>query len=211
MKKVVCFLIIICSVSILSLEAQEKEGLRVSAMGFYGVGLGIVDNKNAPNYNFRTTNFDVLVDFDFGKIIGFATGIGFSSLSGNGFNSTGDFYHERSLMKIPLLMSLTYPISKDFDFYANGGLFYEQIRDDEFQYLNTTEKDIYEGSSIGAQFQVGFLINLPAKVDWEGSRVGVLFGAQLSGEYDNGSNGALFNQQDLGDIYSFSVVYSYTF
>ena len=65
---------------------------------------------------------------------------------------------------------------------------------------------MYEGSSIGAQFQIGLFINLPDHLDWGESRLGIIVGAQVSGEYDS-----LLNTQDLGDIYTTSVVYSYRF
>jgi len=211
MKKALICLIFLHLISNISLQAQEKEGLKISAMGFYGLGFGIIENTNAPNYDFRATNLDVIIDFDFGKILGFATGIGFSDLAGDGFNSSGNFFHKRSILKIPLLMSLTYPITKEFDFYANGGFFYEHIMDDEWQYVSNTEKDLYEGSSIGAEIGAGLLIKLPNKLDWSGSRLGVVFGVQLSGDYDNGLTGSLSNAQDLGDVYSVSVLYSYTF
>lgn len=209
-KTLICF-ILLYSISVISLQAQEKKDLKISAMVFYGLGFGISENSNAPNYNFRTTNFDVLVNFDFGKIIGLATGIGFNKLSGNGFNPVGNFYHKRSIMRIPLLMSLTYPITEDFDFYANGGFFYERIMDDEFQFISTTEKDIYTGSGLGAQIQAGLMFKLPNELDLRKARIGVIIGAQLSSEYKNGLNGALSNTQDLSDIYSITVLYSYTF
>ena len=101
---------------------------------------------------------------------------------------------------------MIHPVTEHFEFYANGGFFWEHISNDEFQYLNTTIEDLYEGSSIGAQFQIGLFINLPDHLDWGESRLGIIVGAQVSGEYDS-----LLNTQDLGDIYTTSVVYSYRF
>jgi hypothetical protein len=206
LKKIISLLIFACSLSFNSIQAQEKDGFRFDTMIMYGLGFGVADNSNETDYNFRTQEFNAVFNLDFGKLFGFGTGLGFSKLSGNGFNSNGDFFHSRTSLRIPVLLTMIHPFSEHFEFYANGGFFWENIRNDKFQYLNTTVEDLYEGSSIGAQFQIGLLINLPDHLDWGESRLGIIFGAQLSGEYES-----LLNTQDLGDIYTASVVYSYTF
>ena len=206
MKKIMCLLVFACSLSFNSIQAQEKEGFRFDAMIMYGLGFGVADNSNETDYNFRTQEFNAVFNFDFGKLFGFGTGLGLSRLSGNGFNSSGDFFHRRTLLRIPVLLTMIHPVTEHFEFYANGGFFWEHISNDEFQYLNTTIEDLYEGSSIGAQFQIGLFINLPDHLDWGESRLGIIVGAQVSGEYDS-----LLNTQDLGDIYTTSVVYSYSF
>ncbi len=206
MKKIIYLLVFTCSLSFNSIHAQEKDGFRFDTMIMYGLGSGIADNSNAPDYNFRTQEFNAVFNFDFGKLFGFGTGLGFSRLSGNGFNSSGDFFHSRTLLRLPVLLTMTHPVTEYFEFYANGGFFWEHIRKDEFQYLNTTIEDLYEGSSVGAQFQIGLLINLPDNLDWNESRLGIIVGAQLSGEYES-----TLNTQDLGDVYTASIVYSFTF
>ncbi|MDF1695425.1 MAG: hypothetical protein P1U56_06320 [Saprospiraceae bacterium] len=206
MKKYPCLLVLLCSLSFHSIQAQEKQDFRLDVMAMYGLGFGVADNSNEPDYNFRTQEFNALLNFDFGKLFGFGTGMGFSRLSGNGFNSNGDFFHRRTSLRIPVLLTMIHPFTEHFEFYANGGFFWEQIRKDEFQYLSTTVEDVYEGSGIGAQFQIGLLINLPDHLDWVESRLGIVVGAQVSGEYDS-----TLNTQDLGDIFTASVVYSYIF
>ncbi len=206
MKKIICLLVFAYSLCFNSIQAQEKDGFRFDTMIMYGLGSGVADNSNAPDYNFRTQEFNAVFNLDFGKLFGFGTGLGFSRLSGNGFNSSGDFFHSRTLLRVPVLLTMIHPITEYFEFYANGGFFWEHIRKDEFQYLNTTIEDLYEGSSIGAQFQIGLLINLPDNLDWNESRLGIIVGAQLSGEYES-----TLNIQDLGDVYTASIVYSFTF
>jgi hypothetical protein len=206
MRKIIYLFVFICSISFNSIQAQEKQDFRIDAMAMYGLGFGVAENSKQPDYNFRTQEMNVLLNFDFGKLFGFGTGLGISRLSGNGFDINGDFFHSRTTLRIPVLLTMIHQFTEHFEFYANGGFFWEKIRSDEFQYLNTILEDVYKGSSLGAQFQIGLLINLPDHLDWVDSRLGIIVGAQVSGEYDSS-----LNTQNLGDIFTASVVYSYIF
>ena len=194
-----------------SLKAQEKEGFRFDLMGVYGIGFGVAENSNEPDYNFRTRQIDLILNFDLGKLFGFSTGVGVSTLSANGFNSNGDFFHTRNSLKIPLSLSLLHPISEQFEFYASGGFFWEQILEDEFQYLNSILEDVYEGSGFGGQFQIGLFLNPPDNIDWAESRIGILAGAQLGSNQETSEFSGGNNTLDLGDIFSLSVVASLAF
>lgn len=211
MKKSIFCLLLMLGLSFSSIYAQDKKGFTLDGMGFYGVGFGVAQNSNEPDYSFRTQEINVLMNFDFGKLIGVSTGIGVSNLTANAFNSTGSFFHQRSLLRIPVLASTMFPLSETVDLYANGGFFYETITDDEFQYVNSTIRDVYDGSTVGAQFQIGIILKLPIGFDYEGSRAGVVFGAQLGSDYEARTDRSSANTQDLGDIYTISVIYSFRF
>ena len=62
-------------------------------------------------------------------------------MTGNGFNSLGNFYHERTLLKIPLLATMNYNLSDKFRIVANLGLYGQNIVKDEYdvQGLHYTE------------------------------------------------------------------------
>ena len=211
MKRSVLLSLIISCMAFTSLKAQNKDNFSLRGIALYGLAWGVAQNSNQPDYNYTSRSIDGLLNFDFGKLIGVSTGFGVSSLTGNGFDSSGDFFHTRTLFKIPLLMTIIYPITDNFEVYANGGFFYEQILDDEFQYLGTTINDVYDGSNIGAQAQLGLVLLPPKKLNglWESFRIGLVVSAQVSGDYE--SNGNFTNTQDLGDLFGISAFASYTF
>ena len=62
---------------------------------------------------------DILLNYRINQKFGVATGIGIAELSGNGFNSLGNFYHEREILKIPLLATLDYKISEKIKNYLS--------------------------------------------------------------------------------------------
>lgn len=95
-----------------------------------------------------------------GKSIGIATGIGLTELRGSGFNDESIFYHERSLFKIPFVLTSTQVISDKLKAYVSFGAFGQTIIKDEYQYFNGTVKDLYEGWTFGAQFGLGIAFRL---------------------------------------------------
>ncbi|WP_333696518.1 hypothetical protein [Flavobacterium sp.] len=90
-------------------------------MGFFGFGYGIVENENQPDYNLNSINAEVLFNYSISKKIGVASGIEINELSGQGFNTFGNFYHERTLLKIPVLVTLNTNVSENISFFSNFG------------------------------------------------------------------------------------------
>jgi hypothetical protein len=136
-------------------EAAKESKFNIIAYG--GIGYGIMENDTEPNYNLNTNSAEILLNYTLHQKFGIATGIGINQLSGNGFNSLGNFYQERSLLKVPLLFTLNSNISDDFKIVANVGFFGQHIIKDEYRFLNKTQEDVYEGWNFGAQLGFGFV------------------------------------------------------
>ena len=145
--------------NLIKAQDEVKES-KFNIIGYGGIGYGIVENDNEPNYNLNSNSGEILFNYNLNQKFGIATGIGINELSGNGFNSIGNFYHERSLLKIPLLFTLNSNLSDDFKIFANLGFFGQTIIKDEYQFINSTQKDIYEGWNFGAQIGLGFLYEI---------------------------------------------------
>ncbi|MBB4119254.1 long-subunit fatty acid transport protein [Mesonia hippocampi] len=161
MKKITFLLSCFLFLAINLLQAQEKEETsKFNIIGYGGIGYGIVENNNQPNYNLNSNNGEILLNYKLNQKFGVATGIGFNELSGNGFNSAGNFYHERSLLKIPALVTLNAKIAENIKIVGNLGFYTQTIIKDEYRFLNNTQKDIYEGWNFGAQIGLGFLYEL---------------------------------------------------
>lgn len=174
------------------LKAQEEKQSKFSIIAFGGIGYGIVENDNAPNYNLNSNSGELLLNYNIYKGIGLATGIGVNQLSGNGFNTSGNFYHERSLLKMPLLGTLDYNISEKLSMIGNFGFYTQTIINDSYQYLTTNQNDVYKGWNFGAQIGVGFLYQL-----FDNFSAGVNFNAQSDFSKFKTSNNAPLNDRQL--------------
>lgn len=121
-----------------------------------GIGYGKVENKNQPNYDLNANIGELLFTYNFSETLGLASGLGYLQLSGNGFNSIGNFYHERDLIKIPLLLKANKNLGGKFNIYALIGFYGQTIVNEEYRYLTSVEKDIFGGWSFGFQGNFAF-------------------------------------------------------
>ena len=160
MKKSNYILLFICFLSSQLLQAQEVKESKFSIISFGGIGYGIVVNDKQPNYNLNSNNGELLLNYKVNKKFGLATGIGLNELSGSGFNANGNFYHERSLIKIPLLGTMDYPVSDKVKMIGNFGFFAQNIIKDNYRFQNTVEKDNFDGWNFGAQIGLGFVFKM---------------------------------------------------
>ena len=141
--------------------AQEEKTSKFELFAYGGIGYTQVENENQPDYDLNVNTGELLLNYKPWNRLGFATGIGYSELSGNGFNALGNFYHKRSLIKIPLLVTINHDISENLFVKTNLGVYTQIIVDDSFEYLGGTSKDVYNGLNFGAQvnFAIGFKID----------------------------------------------------
>ena len=176
MKKIKFTLLFICFLTFINqIQAQEKKEEKVSKfniIAYGGIGYAIVKNDNEPNYNLNSNSGDILLNYRINQKFGVATGIGIAELSGNGFNSLGNFYHERTTLKIPLLATLDYKISEKIKMIGNFGFYTQNISTDEYRFLNNSQKNIYEGWNFGTQLGLGFVFkmfdNFSAGINYSG-------------------------------------------
>ena len=122
-----------------------------------GIGYGNIKNESAPNYNLNLNYFEALFNYRFSEKYGIATGIGINELTGNGFNVNGNFYHEREEVRIPLLATADYNFNDRIKAIVGLGFYGKTNRTDDFRFLNTVEKDVYEGWSFGFQGNFGLV------------------------------------------------------
>lgn len=135
----ILLLILLITGNLIQAQEEKKSKFNLAVSG--GIGYGLVDNDYEPNYNLNSNSIDVLLNYKIGKKFGIATGIGMYQLSGNGFNTIGNFYHERRVL-------------------ANFGFFTQNITSDEYRFLYNSQKKIYDGWNFGAQFGLGFVFKL---------------------------------------------------
>lgn len=205
MKKSNHILLFILFMSFTLIQAQdvEKKESKFNLIAYGGIGYGIVENANEPNYNLNSNNGEILLNYCLNQKFGVATGIGISELSGNGFNSIGNFYHERSLIKIPLLFTLNSNISEDFKIFANLGFFGQTIIKDEYRFIDNTQKDIYDGWNFGAQIGLGLLYEI-----FDNYYAGINYNGQSDfNKYETKNNVGINDEQKMKNLNSVGIIF----
>jgi|GEM_PF-1217953 len=132
-----------------ALNIEGYSPLRLLVHG--GIGFGKVKNNSNPNYNLNLDYFEFLINYRVNNLFGIATGVGLNDFSGNGFNALGNFYHEREELKLPLLATADYVINEKIRAIIGIGFYAKTNLTDDYRFLNTLEKDIYEDWSMGFQ------------------------------------------------------------
>jgi opacity protein-like surface antigen len=184
-------------------QAQEEKESKFNIIVYGGIGYGIVENDNEPNYNLNSNALEILVNYNINKKFGIATGIGLNELSGNGFNSIGNFYHERTLLKIPLLFTMGSNVTENLKLFTNFGFFGQNIINDEYRFLNETQKDIYKGWNFGAQFGFGFAFEM-----FDNCSIGINYNAQSDlSKFGSNNNAGINDKQKFTNLNSVGILF----
>ena len=184
-------------------KLQDKTNSKFSLFAQGGIGYATIENNNQPNYNLNSNSGDLLINYHVDEKFGFATGIGLSELSGNGFNAIGSFFHERTLLKIPLLVSFTSKFSDSFTIYANLGVYGQNTIEDKYRFLNNSQKNIYHGWNFGLQGGAGFIYSLSKNFG---------LGFALSGqsdfsEFETNDKVGFDDEQNIKNLISFGTIF----
>jgi hypothetical protein len=203
MKTANYILLIALILSLNLVQSQEEKESKFNIIANGGTGYGIIESDNEPSYNLNGSAVNILLNYKVNKIFGIATGIGLNALSGNGFNSIGNFYHERSLFKIPLLATLDYNVLEKFSVIANFGFYTQNIAEDEYRFLTNTQKNVYDGWNLGAQAGLGFLFEL-----FNHFSVGVNYNVQSDfSNFKTTNNQGINDQQKLKVLSSTGIIF----
>ncbi|OUS03097.1 hypothetical protein A9Q86_01860 [Flavobacteriales bacterium 33_180_T64] len=202
MKKPHYILIFIFFLTVNLVQAQDEKESKFNIIGYGGIGYGIVENDNEPNYNLNNNGGEILLNYRINQKFGIATGIGLNELTGNGFNSIGNFYHERTMLKVPLLATMNYNVSDKFRMIANFGLYTQNIAKDEYRFLNNSQKDIYNGWNFGVQLGLGFLFEL-----YDNFSAGINYNGQSDfSNFKTDNNQGINDQQKLKNLNSMGII-----
>ncbi|TXD50604.1 hypothetical protein ES044_04340 [Polaribacter sp. IC066] len=157
-------------------EKNEKEKKsKFQLIGTGNIGFAIVKSNHEPTYNLNSNGGEILLNYKFSDKNGVAIGFGHTELTGNGFNTVGDFYHQRSFIKIPLLYTMEYQIAEKIKYLSNFGLYAQTIVRDEYQFLNNTQNNIYGGWNFGLEASIGIVFEVSEKFS---------AGINFSGQFD---------------------------
>ena len=203
MKKIKLLILITIIFSHINSSAQEENRSKFSIIGNGGFGYGIIENDSEPNYNMNSDNGEILLNYKINQIVGISTGIGINNLSGNGFNSVGNFYHERTLLKVPLLITMDIKKSlENFRIFVNLGFYGQNIIKDEYRFLNTTQKEVFDGWNFGAQIGIGFVFDM----FWNMSAGINLNGQSDFSKFESNNNAGINDKQKMKDLSSIGIV-----
>lgn len=174
MKHLVTILLLSLSYSIFAQE-EKNDFDRFNTYLSGGLGFGEVINDNAPNYNLNTNTAHIVFNYKFLPLFGVATGINYSDLSGNGFDSIGNFHHKRTSLKVPLMLTFGGTVYNNFSINLELGAYAQTALNDEYNYLNMNYSDVYTDWNFGGHIGVYFLYQVSDDVS---------FGVQYVGQSD---------------------------
>ena len=202
MKKTSFIIPFICIFAINLLQSQEKKEPKFSAILSSNIGYAVIENDNEPSYNLNSSGVDFLINFKINQKFGVATGVGQNTLSGSGFNSLGNFYHRRSILKIPLLATLDYKIKNDnFKVIGSLGFYTQNIIKDESRFLNNSQENSYKGWNFGMHVGLGFAVKMHNHLS-----LGINFSAQSDlSKFKTNSNSGINDKQKLRELNSIGL------
>ncbi|ESU24861.1 hypothetical protein FEDK69T_04140 [Flavobacterium enshiense DK69] len=190
-----------------TLQAQEEKKSKVGLLIFGGIGYGKIMNESEPNYNLNSNTGEILVNYRFSKIVGIASGINYTVLNGNGFNSNGNFYHERGMIKFPLLATFSVPMAEHMKMFLSIGPYASKITSDEYQFLYGTEKDVFDSWNFGSQMNVGFSYQL--NKEWG---IGMNFSGQSDfAEIESNNNAVVNGKQKTKSLTNLGLFFTVDF
>ncbi len=202
MKKLNYILLFICVLSLNLIKAQDKKESKFNIIASGGIGYGIVENDNEPNYNLNSNNGDILLNYRINQKFGIASGIGMNELTGNGFNSLGNFYHERTMIKIPLLATMNYSVTEKSRIIGNFGFYGQNITKDEYRYINNLQKNVYDGWNFGFQLGLGYVFEMS-----ENLNIGLNFTGQSDfSKFETKNNQLISDKQKLKNLNSIGIL-----
>lgn len=160
MKKIYTCLILAFFTGLNLMQSQENDYSKFRVLMLSGIGNGIAENDNEVNYVLNTNTSEILLNYKFSKIYGVATGVGINEMRGNGFNSLGNFFHKRTYIKIPVLLTGDYDVSDKIKVLFTLGVYTQNIIKDEYSFVDIKAKNVYEGWNFGTQISFGFLFEI---------------------------------------------------
>ena len=202
MKKKNYYLLFIFFLTVNLIHAQEVIQSQFNIIAYGKIGFGLVENDNEPNYNLNSSSAEVLLNYRINREFGIATGIGINELSGNGFNSIGNFYHERTMLKIPLSATMDFSTSEKVKLVANFGFYGQYITKDEHRFLTNSQKGIYDGWNFGAQIGLGLVFKL-----FDNFSAGINYTGQSDfSKFKTNSNQVIYDEQKLNNLNSMGII-----
>ena len=195
-------LILIIIFSYNNIFAQENSKSKFNIIAYGGIGYGNIQNDSEPNYDLNSDYGDLLLNFNISEKLGIAAGIGINKLTGNGFNSLGEFYQERNLLKIPLLLTLNEKINSQIEIIGNLGFYTQNIVKDQYRFLSSTTENIYEGWNYGGQLGIGFLFSFNEKV-----KFGMAFNGQT--DFSKFKSQIINDNQKMKNLTTIGLMLSY--
>ncbi|WP_179008370.1 hypothetical protein [Winogradskyella forsetii] len=211
MKKISFYSLLIGFIlySNLSFGQDENESTysKFSLITYGTIGFAKVENDNQANYNLDANSAELLLNYKFNKKYGIFTGVGITELSGSGFNDESIFYHERSVIKIPLGLSISYDLSDKLSTYMGIAAYGQTIISDEYRYIDRTVEDLYEGWNFGAQFSLG----ITHQVD-DCLSIGLIYSGQSDfTKLETTDNASFKDEQKITDLNTLGLLLEWTF
>lgn len=151
-------------------HAQNNEKMKkINFLLSIGTASGNIVNDYETGYNLLGENTKLQIGYSFSQHDAIAIGVGYSELTGNGFNAKGNFYQERNILSIPLLYTRSV-YYQQFNIEIGVGLQANKLITDKYHYINETKNNQFSGWNLATKSYIAFLYRIT-----DNAKVGVFY------------------------------------
>ena len=208
MKKLHLILLIAFLTTFSNLQAQDS---RFTVISYGGIGFATLDNQNSANYDLNVNTAEFTLHYRIGTSVGVGGGLALDTFSGNAFNETGNYYHERSSIRIPLLVTYTYGISDKVTLYGSIGPYGRKILSEDIDTTGLlTSFNTYDGWNFGIQssLNIGYSLNENLMLGFTINNQGDITNVESIG---NGVNSSTPEEQKTKAMYTIGLSFAFKF
>ena len=143
-------------------SAQESPLSKWTFQLSQGMGTAVLQNDFVPS-RLEMTGVEVLGSYRFNDQTELATGATLMGLNGNSFNELGNYNQTRGILRIPVLLQNSRPLTEKAQILTSAGVFANHILEDTQQYVGGLETLQVPNWSLGVRGGIGMSYDLSSR------------------------------------------------
>jgi long-subunit fatty acid transport protein len=143
-------------------SAQESPLSKWTVQLSQGMGTAVLQNDLVPS-RLEMTGVEVLGGYRFNDQTTLATGVSLMGLNGNSFNELGNYNQTRGVLRVPVILQNSRPLSDKAQLVTSAGVLANHILEDSRQYVGGAELLKVPNLSIGLRAGLGVSYDLTSR------------------------------------------------
>lgn len=143
-------------------SAQESPLSKWTFQLSQGMGTAVLPSGFVPS-RLEMTGVEVLGSYRFNDQTELATGATLMGLNGNSFNELGNYNQTRGILRIPVLLQNSRPLTEKAQILTSAGVFANHILEDTRQYVGGLETLQVPNWSLGVRGGIGMSYDLSSR------------------------------------------------
>lgn len=143
-------------------SAQESPHSKWTFQLSQGLGTAVLPSGFVPS-RLEMTGVEVLGSYRFNDQTELSTGVTLMGLNGNSFNELGNYNQTRGILRTPVLLQNTRPLTEKAQILTSAGVFACHILEDTRQYVGGLETLQVPNWSLGVRGGIGISYDLSSR------------------------------------------------